>query len=763
MITCKQLAGTLACTAAVATMCFAHTESPGTQRAFYRGARQGWFAEYEESVQNKITRTASRAQQATQKWPPQKWSDIPSSDFSNKNHKGITVEHGGYLGKPLYWIAKWWPEADDVPGLLPDSGSTSAWKLLNSSAAGVENPNPEWLGADITPGSQAKVTLPTWNDGAKGAYAIISDDIGAFNDTTGFEAIVAIAEEANAKEREYFGGYNAIRVGFSVQVDKSDELEWEWMRTQIKRGHEMLNHSYNHTSAAHQWKTFYQDDAVGDTAAEIHSFTQAYGDTLPISGTIAGYDHEYVSHLAYIDVLEEKKLHLGKDVPKWVSGGIVLSPDGFDKINAPVERFGNYEVKNTSDHRYIKANTQNWINKTQPWVLVLDCAVRMDDAEDPQDEWGKWYDGWDANEFVLNVERARDTIDINVYDKLRDENKLESMYWPANKNVDFFVYPYDAFDSSTHAYLEENGYIGARGGSKGANSTPLDFFHPFRTDFDAHYGDKYGTYDQGTNPHQYLTLEGMLDTIVSQRGFHTRETHTVTTRTDLGFGPIAPDDFKKHVTDLMARIKKNDITMYTPTDAVKYRITRDNMSIDVSESGSEEWKITPTITLANEFHETYRDILLTYSFTLPTSVNVPEGKTLRAEYEDGTLVRRQPWIRPGSTVWSVYGDPYKGAVKVTIDDPQEVSNILTPGMLKSSKAHLAGIEQGKLQLKLPEAGDYRVDVFTAMGRMVKSQSISVNDANSLAAVEMNSLAKGVFILNITKAGKSLLQKRFLVQ
>ena len=39
----------------------------------------------------------------------------------------------------------------------------------------------KWVGCDNKPSANVQVCLPTWNDGAKGAYVISHDDLGGIN------------------------------------------------------------------------------------------------------------------------------------------------------------------------------------------------------------------------------------------------------------------------------------------------------------------------------------------------------------------------------------------------------------------------------------------------------------------------------------------------------------------------------------------------------------------------------------------------------
>lgn len=679
-----------------------------------------------------------------------KWSSISASDFDNKNYKDSIVMHGAYLGRDLHWKAKWWVGAKDEPGELLDSGGTSGWKLLNTLDP---TSNAQWEGGDKSPSSSAIVTLPTWQDGAKGAYALISDDFGAFNGNEGFHQIWEIAEDVARPEYAYFNNYNPIRMGFGIQVDKSDESEYADMRDNIlKRGHEILCHSYDHTSASHQWLWFYQNDTTGVAAEEINGFTQAGGDTIPMSGVCVGLDDPYVKDLAYVNNLK----HVGKDLPKWASGAIVVNSE-FDNKPGAITNYGAYEVKDASDGsvRWIKTNAKSWIKDAEVFVCILDCSERAN--TDEGDDLTNKYNGWSGNEWNLNIRKAKDTLEMNTYDKLKASGDIPSKYWAKDKCVDFYIYPYDAFSKTTHDSLKAAGYVGARGGSKSATPTPLDFFHPFRTDFDAHFSDAMGTYPD--NPHQYLTLQSMLDSIVSTHGFHTREFHTVTNDPALGWGSIPEQNFRDHLTDVLSRIKNGDITMLTPTDAVKYRITTDNMSVSIEDgSNNNTWVVTPNVTLDAQYHDTYNGILVSYIVTLPVGFTPESGCTMKAKYVgSGKMVRRMPRIlqrRGVENSWAVYADPYKGAVEIYFDNTS-INESKKAFVAKNRSFTFNHILNGKLSFSAI-AGNYKIQLFSANGKLVRSINQDLAKSGIVTNnINTNNLTKGYYILKLTNNGMTI--------
>lgn len=721
---------------------FSNTDWGVPNRVVYKNAKKGWYGDKlnSESNMNEVTVRGNRSYK--------QWSSI--SDFDSKNYKDSIVIHGQYLGRDLHWKAKWWANADDEPGMIPDSGGTSAWKLLNTVDP---TSDAQWEGCDNSPSSSAQVCLPTWQDGAKGAYSLISDDFGAFDGNDGYRQIWEIADEVASSSYEYFNDYNPLRVGFGIQVDKSDESEYEDMRKIAKMGHQILSHSYNHTSAAHQWLWFYQNDTTGDAASEIDGFTQAGGDTIPISGTCTGLDDPYIVNLVYKDKIP----HVGKDLPKWASGAIIVN-SAFDSIcniaGVTKKSYGGYQIAEAADGsaRWLKTNAESWIISSKVAVCILDCAERGD--MDPEEDLTYKYDGWSGDEWDLNIRKSKDTLDMNVWDKLREENSIPSQYWAENKSVDFYIYPYDAFSRETHDSLDASGYVGARGGSKGSTPTPLDFYHPFRTDFDAHYNDALGVYPD--NPHQYLTLKTMLDSIVASNGFHTREIHTVTDDEALGWGGVKEQNFKTHMEDVLNRIKNGDITMFTPTDAVKYRITTDNMNVNIAKGNSNNWIISPEITLGSQFHEDYKDILISYVVTLPQDFTAPTGKVMVCKYVNGgEYSRRAPrklQRRGVENTWAVYADPYKGDVEIFFDDVAIKSSEISSAQKDLA---IANLKNGKLSF-FAKAGQYDIKVYGINGRLLRA--IKKNALKSGLITEnlnLRSVSNGFLIIKINNNGKSV--------
>jgi hypothetical protein len=559
-------------------------------------------------------------------------------------------------------------------------------------------------------------------DGAKGGYTMIHDDFGAMS-TNYLEQSWIITEEVNAANRASFGGHSPITLGFGIQVDECTDGDWTIMRNLIKLGHEAGCHSYDHTSAAHQWLWFYQNDTSGAAMDEINSFTLANGDTISTDPDV-------------------------KTIPEWAKGAIVLNSEYASAPGTETDYFG-YKVKTDGTNKYIKCNKMAWIDKCQVGACIIDCAARSDGL-------ATHYDGWDNTERDLNVNKATDTINIKTYNVLSAAGQLEDQYNAADKKCEYYLYPYDAFSITTHQYLDANGYVSARGGGKCSLTTPADFFHPYLVYFDSYYGDDIGEFPD--NPHQWLTTVHMINNIVRDNGYMIREFHAVTS--DAYWGAIETDRYRTHLNDVVTRMKNGDLTVLTPSEAVKYQMVSSVTTATIA-AGTEvnEWIITPTVgSLTNS--DKYDNVLISYIVTLPSSVN-DDGWVGMASYytSDNKGVRRQPrklTRRGAQKKWAVYGNPYKGDIKII----GNMTNILYKDIKNGLHGKLISFVDGKLSLYLKK-GDFRASLFSPNGRVVAQTAGKSNGGIVRATMNVNHLSNGFYVLNV-KHDHGVLCKRVML-
>ncbi len=294
-----------------------------------------------------------------------------------------TVSWSSYLGFDLLWQNKWWTTANDTPGCLMDSGGTSGWLVINSKSVCSGQGSFQWEGCDQEPSGSAQVCIPTWRDGAVGGYSMTHDDIGAM-DMSYLEQSWTISKEINDANRDYFGGFSPIRLSYGAQVNECIGDEWDVMCDLVVAGHEIMNHSWDHTSAAHQWLWYYQVDTTGAAMDEINSFTLSGGDTIP-------------------DIEDNT-------IPPWCKGAIVLNSE-FDSKPGTVEDHFGYKMKVDGSNKYIQCNKMSWIDQCQVGACIINCAARDDGL-------ASHYDGWDATEQDSNVVVSKQIIDEKIYTKL---------------------------------------------------------------------------------------------------------------------------------------------------------------------------------------------------------------------------------------------------------------------------------------------------------------------------------------------------------
>ena len=183
------------------------------------------------------------------------WTSTEKYRGDYKNSQGDTVSYGTFNNKTLWWWAKFAADSTKVPGKFGSGGDTSPWVLINSLSAAQNNGQSTFqattwnTGLNNLPAGQAAV--PTWRDGATGAYSFTHDDIGAMP----FDLAVQPGWDVAKNHPD-------IKQCWGVYVEKMEEYDWGKAREMITEGHEMFNHSMRHTSAADQWQWFYPDKKV---------------------------------------------------------------------------------------------------------------------------------------------------------------------------------------------------------------------------------------------------------------------------------------------------------------------------------------------------------------------------------------------------------------------------------------------------------------------------------------------------------------------
>lgn len=781
----KRLAIAVMTTAFTATMVSAHLPS------FDQARRQmGKPATYKRSLSRAETQTPELTDVSQIKqWD--KEMEGYKCRMKVNGEETFLVKHNTFGTTPLYWRGNWYPDKGDEPGEFADSGGTSAWGLVNSYAF-TQNKEYEWVGWNSnakkfvteSDGSEYGLVdrevgdwgdqidkkgpgayLPTWRNGAEGAYSMIHDDIGAMN----FETSVQPANEVAKDHPE-------IRVGWGVFVRDMDATEWSEARKMVMDGHEMINHSWDHSSAADQWQWGYSKGgkytdedtlSIDDPALPeqlrgliVGGDNEQYGKTLRFKMPVIRYVNDDVNQP---DTLEspEQVYEVSADYQEMVKYKINGKDSSYFDTELPdandlYEILGDYGWVDTIRYAQgrVKPNSTAWVadDDTEHPVLKIFCVP-----------------GWENEDFSeydmykSNITLSKKKLDEEVYEKV-SSNRFQK-----GKRTEYYVYPYDAYSKTTHDKLKENGIIASRGGAKSGRALPGDFFHPFRIDFDAFFmmeeTASQTLADNPSNPHQRISLKGLVERIVKTKGYMIREFHACA---DVDYwddandqakggwwGGISKTLYKEHFVYLQNLIKTNKLVVFTPTEAVKYRLTRNGAeSATVTPDGD---NYTVKVTMKENVPAEYRD-------EISVIVKLENAcRTMASKYSNGEESRYIPrMMDTEGKAWSISINPYEDNGEITLYpnvDPTSLSkDLLTNG----KSVAFAGIQNGKISLNLP-VGKYSADIFSVTGRKIASRNIEGAGRVASTALSTADLGAGMFIINVRQAGATLLNQKFLVK
>lgn len=671
-----------------------------------------------------------------------------------KEYKGgketATVTHGEFEGQKLYWQNSWWTKGEE-PGTFADSGGTSPWVLINTKSI-LTSGTYEWKGwnskaskwkiehdnswvftetqdgdwGDQIDSKGAGAYLPTFRDGAEGAYSMTHDDIGAMS----IDKSVKPCNDLVYKE-------DRITCGWGIKVDAMDDNEWKVAREMVMNGVEMINHSYDHTSAADQWQWHYMGNKLSadDPALpkEIRNLT---------IGTAAGTYKPLPVTIPYID-------YEGGDITK------------------PKKLYHNVTFQVSNDYEYICDSTEmgGWWEYTwkSKGTVKPEHMGWQDDASNPAGGSNVnmlkvfCVPGWTPSRYTVNINAANDLINKHVYDK------VNSPHFQKGRKCDYYVYPYDAYSSVTHKALMEAGISAARGGGKSGVPLPGDFFHPFRIDFDAFFMlDANAEKVFPDNPHQRISLKGLADRCWKAKGYMIREFHAVADVTNwedankqsMGgwWGGIPKYLLKEHYEYLNELNDEHKITVYGPSEAVKYRMTC-NAVTAVAISGLEL-----SATTTGTVKEVYQD-----EISVICILDQAYDK-MGAKYKDEDYPRYAPRkMDDAGKAWSISMNPFYNGGKITLtpgtENPEITGNIQTQKIAKVFSQ--ATISKNALSCNLT-AGKYTLSVYSMNGKALINKSF-VSTGSNQSVTFNRSLSNGLYVYNISQNGRKVLQSKMMLK
>lgn len=603
---------------------------------------------------------------------------LPEGHEGKQEGTGDTVTQGDYATKPMYWWAKWYSDVEEPGTITKDSGGTNPWVFMNNW--GIANKGSYTYkfvsAADISSQTGPKAIIPTYRNGAKGAYSIHHDDI------------CALQEEFVQNSWDIANKYG-IQIAWGAKVNECDADWYQLMKDQLKNGHEITCHSNNHTSAADQWAWVYPGMPASEQGTLGIEYLEGNGNDTMLANFTA--DSTMTTGESYTNVL-----------------GQVLT------INKAAKT--------------IKTNSSAWSEKVKANVKMV-----------------KYYSkkGWTDADYKLNVNDAKAELDKNVY-----ADFLGNQFFPKGKKTEFYIYPYDAFSVETHKQLDTRGFISARGGSKSGKVHRGDLYHPFFIDFDAYYlKDNNPDLVVPNNPHQLLTLEGMVDKIIAENGYMIRELHAVADSGGAYWGAVPKTLYDTHLARLKGLQDNNELVVQTVSEAVKYFITRNACkTANLTGSGTSytlEVTTDPAAPASTDAGKKYQD-------EITVLCKFPDDWNQLAVYYAGTSKKEFPRYlarKIGANTWSIGINPYKGKVEIYGNEAQTgISG--TPMSYMKSNVRFIGLEKNNLKLFVTK-GEYTVALYNASGKSIRSFSgKALTDGAISQNIAATTLSNGFYLLKV---------------
>lgn len=163
---------------------------------------------------------------------------------------------------------------------------------------------------------------------------------------------------------------------------------------------------------------------------------------------------------------------------------------------------------------------------------------------------------WDHKDIVAEAAMAPLDVEIDQANTVLDMNL-------ADQHTSFFIFPYDSFNDAAVAHIASLGYLGARAGTKGVNTS--DFPDGLRVMFDVWGGEDSIYNGQGD------ILKIYVDLAISEGGWSVREFHGIA---DLSYNPMTVDGYKQHLDYVRSKVDTGELWVDTPSAVLRYRFAR---------------------------------------------------------------------------------------------------------------------------------------------------------------------------------------------
>lgn len=558
-----------------------------------------------------------------------------------------SVSYLNFNNEDCIWTNLWWASPQNIPGSCIDSFEllSSPWYLINSKSI-RDNASFQWRGwnGDLENNINLEATVPTWRDGAEGAYSIIHEGVGLRDWDKGFASIIDTLKK-----------YDKIKASFSVITNLINSQGWNNLRSTLKQGHEIISNSHDNSLVYSSWKTFYHGDTIPS-------------DDLNIPEEIRGF---------VVDTLLSTYTNINLKIPftNYVNGDI-LQPYNDSST------FGVYGIDNNA--WLIKSNCVTFNENVGPngsMVQALKIPVSVE---------------WDNLRLKANIQGSKKILDDNLYIPLLDSI---NNFFPPEKRCEYFLFPENMSFFKHRDSLENYGYIGSMGRliyhnifnslRKITFLSNADFYHPYDLAFDNFYQvNDLGDISIPDNPFQVSGLNELVDTIIHQKKYCIRNLGSVVSTNwenvkDSSLGgmnnSISSSLYSSHVQYVQSKVDSHQLAIYTASEVVKYRFTSNAVDSIKIIKNMDEYSLIP---YTRDIDDKYKDeisIIVTFDQSMDSLV---------VEYvNEDVLWGKYPRRRPrkmdlDGKNWSVNIQPFLGEVKLTPNGfwpdnicPDDVSNL----------------------------------------------------------------------------------------
>jgi hypothetical protein len=183
----------------------------------------------------------------------------------------------------------------------------------------------------------------------------------------------------------------------------------------------------------------------------------------------------------------------------------------------------------------------------------------------------------------------------------------------------------------------------------------------------------------------------------------------------------------------------------------------------------------------NDYNLTFTtsNIKAKYQDEISVIVKLESGaNSIGVEYSSGDGYDRYPYRAPvkmkaDGTVWSVNVNPFKGAAKIIpngnwggVTESQDIEGVSIKADAKTNAKQNAisfvGIRNGQIALNL-QSGNYVAELYNVQGRLISKVDFNAVNGVNATGLRTDNLAKGMLILNVKQAGKTMLNQKIMVK